>query len=83
MAAVDQLGALIANAKRIVALTRRQHVDRGRYSGCPINRCFGTKYRPINLSDFLASVEMRRESWWRRLARRTRGEHRTRTNVIT
>jgi NAD-dependent deacetylase len=68
MSAVDELQRLIERAGRIVAFTG---AGISTESGIPDFRSPGgiwTKYRPIEFSDFLASEEMRRESWRRKFA---------------
>lgn len=68
MAPVDELRQLIGQAKRIVAFTG---AGISTESGIPDFRSPGgiwTKFRPIEFSDFLASEEMRRESWRRKFA---------------
>lgn len=68
MTEVDELKRMIAEASRIVAFTG---AGISTESGIPDFRSPGgiwTKYRPIEFSDFLASEEMRRESWRRKFA---------------
>ncbi len=68
MSDVETLKRLIGDAKRIVAFTG---AGISTESGIPDFRSPGgiwTKYRPIEFSDFLASEEMRRESWRRKFA---------------
>ncbi len=68
MSEVDELKRMIAQAKRIVAFTG---AGISTESGIPDFRSPGgiwTKYRPIEFGDFLASEEMRRESWRRKFA---------------
>ncbi len=68
MSDVDELKRLIGEAKRIVAFTG---AGISTESGIPDFRSPGgiwTKYRPIEFQDFLASEEMRRESWRRKFA---------------
>jgi NAD-dependent deacetylase len=68
MSEVDELKRLIADAQRIVAFTG---AGISTESGIPDFRSPGgiwTKYRPIEFGDFLASEEMRRESWRRKFA---------------
>jgi len=68
MAPVDALKGLMAGARRIVAFTG---AGISTESGIPDFRSPGgiwTRYRPIEFGDFLASEEMRRESWRRKLA---------------
>ena len=68
MSDVDELKRMIAGARRIVAFTG---AGISTESGIPDFRSPGgiwTKYRPIEFQDFLASEEMRRESWRRKFA---------------
>lgn len=68
MSEVDQLKRLIRDARCIVAFTG---AGISTESGIPDFRSPGgiwTKYQPIEFSDFLASEEMRRESWRRKFA---------------
>lgn len=68
MSDIDELKSLIAGARRIVAFTG---AGISTESGIPDFRSPGgiwTKYRPIEFGDFLASEEMRRESWRRKFA---------------
>lgn len=68
VAAADQLGALIREAERIVVFTG---AGISTESGIPDFRSPGgiwTKYQPIQFQDFVASEEMRRESWRRKFA---------------
>jgi NAD-dependent deacetylase len=68
MSEVDELKRLIGEAKRIVAFTG---AGISTESGIPDFRSPGgiwTKYQPIEFQDFLASEEMRRESWRRKFA---------------
>jgi len=68
MSDVDELKRMIGEAKRIVAFTG---AGISTESGIPDFRSPGgiwTKYRPIEFQDFLASEEMRRESWRRKFA---------------
>ncbi len=68
MSDVEELKRLIADARRIVAFTG---AGISTESGIPDFRSPGgiwTKYRPIEFQDFLASEEMRRESWRRKFA---------------
>ena len=68
MAKVDELRRMIADAENIVAFTG---AGISTESGIPDFRSPGgiwTKMRPIEFSDFLASQEMRDESWRRRFA---------------
>jgi NAD-dependent deacetylase len=68
MSEVDELKRLIADAQRIVAFTG---AGISTESGIPDFRSPGgiwTKHRPIEFGDFLASEEMRRESWRRKFA---------------
>ena len=63
-----ELKRMIAGARRIVAFTG---AGISTESGIPDFRSPGgiwTKYRPIEFQDFLASEEMRRESWRRKFA---------------
>src|SRR6187401_3510656 len=65
---VERLGDMIAEAKRIVPFTG---AGISTECGIPDFRSPGgiwTKMRPIEFSDFLASQEMRDESWRRRFA---------------
>jgi NAD-dependent deacetylase len=65
---IEQLNDMIGSAKRIVAFTG---AGISTESGIPDFRSPGgiwTKYQPIQFEDFLASQEMRDESWRRRLA---------------
>jgi NAD-dependent deacetylase len=65
---IEELKALIGGASRIVVFTG---AGISTESGIPDFRSPGgiwTKYRPIEFSDFLASEEMRRESWRRKFA---------------
>lgn len=66
--AAGELGRLIADAQRIVIFTG---AGISTESGIPDFRSPGglwTKYRPIEFGDFMASEEMRRESWRRKFA---------------
>ena len=68
MSHADDLKRMIDAAKRIVAFTG---AGISTESGIPDFRSPGgiwTKFRPIEFSDFLASEEMRRESWRRKFA---------------
>jgi NAD-dependent deacetylase len=68
MSEVDELKRMIGEARRIVAFTG---AGISTESGIPDFRSPGgiwTKYRPIEFQDFLASEEMRRESWRRKFA---------------
>ena len=68
MSDVDQLQRMIAEAKTIVAFTG---AGISTESGIPDYRSPGgiwTKFRPIEFADFMASEEMRRESWRRKFA---------------
>lgn len=65
---VDQLREIIGSAKRIVAFTG---AGISTESGIPDFRSPGgiwTRYKPIYFDDFMASDEMRRESWRRKFA---------------
>jgi len=65
---IESLSALIARSERIVALTG---AGISTESGIPDFRSPGgiwTRYKPIEFGDFLASAEMRRESWRRKFA---------------
>jgi NAD-dependent deacetylase len=65
---IDELKRMIAEAERIVAFTG---AGISTESGIPDFRSPGgiwTKYRPIEFGDFLASAEMRRETWRRKFA---------------
>ncbi len=65
---IEELKALIAGASRIAVFTG---AGISTESGIPDFRSPGgiwTKYAPIEFSDFLASEEMRRESWRRKFA---------------
>lgn len=72
---IERLRALIADSSRIVAFTG---AGISTESGIPDFRSPGgiwTKYQPIDFGDFLASEEMRRESWRRKIATdRTMGQ---------
>ena len=68
MSEIDRLRELIDGAKRIVAFTG---AGISTESGIPDFRSPGgiwTKYQPIYFDDFMASEEMRRESWRRKFA---------------
>ena len=68
MADIDRLARMIAEARRIVAFTG---AGISTESGIPDFRSPGgiwTRYKPIEFGDFLASAEMRRESWRRKFA---------------
>lgn len=68
MPKVDELRRLIADAENIVAFTG---AGISTESGIPDFRSpggFWTRYKPIEFGDFLASAEMRRESWRRKFA---------------
>ena len=68
MSDIDTLKSMISEARRIVAFTG---AGISTESGIPDFRSPGgiwTKYRPIEFQDFLASEEMRRESWRRKFA---------------
>ncbi|MGD9801907.1 MAG: NAD-dependent deacetylase [Hyphomicrobiaceae bacterium] len=68
MSEVDELKRMISDAKRIVAFTG---AGISTESGIPDFRSPGgiwTRYQPIEFQDFLASEEMRRESWRRKFA---------------
>lgn len=65
---VDQLREIIGSAKQIVAFTG---AGISTESGIPDFRSPGgiwTRYKPIYFDDFMASDEMRRESWRRKFA---------------
>src|ERR1700754_5131184 len=65
---IERLHELIAGARRIVAFTG---AGISTESGIPDFRSPGgiwTKYQPIYFDDFMASEEMRRESWRRKFA---------------
>lgn len=65
---IKRLGELIEESSRIVVFTG---AGISTESGIPDFRSpggFWTKYQPIDFSDFLASKEMRREAWRRKLA---------------
>lgn len=65
---MDQLREIIGSAKRIVAFTG---AGISTESGIPDFRSPGgiwTRYKPIYFDDFMASDEMRRESWRRKFA---------------
>ena len=65
---IERLRDLIGSAKRIVAFTG---AGISTESGIPDFRSPGgiwTKYKPIYFDDFMASDEMRRESWRRKFA---------------
>ena len=68
MAEIDILRKYLADAKRIVAFTG---AGISTESGIPDFRSPGglwTKYQPIEFRDFLASEDMRRETWRRKFA---------------
>ena len=68
MSRADELKRLIADARSIVAFTG---AGISTESGIPDFRSPGgiwTRYKPIEFGDFLASAEMRRESWRRKFA---------------
>ena len=68
MSEIDRLREMIDGAKRIVAFTG---AGISTESGIPDFRSPGgiwTKYQPIYFDDFMASEEMRRESWRRKFA---------------
>jgi NAD-dependent deacetylase len=68
MAAHDDLRTLIEHARRIVGFTG---AGISTESGIPDFRSPGgiwTRYQPIQFQDFMASEEMRRESWRRKFA---------------
>ena len=68
MSDIDELKRMIDEARRIVAFTG---AGISTESGIPDFRSPGgiwTKYQPIEFQDFLASEEMRRESWRRKFA---------------
>ena len=68
MSDVEDLKRMIAAAKRIVAFTG---AGISTESGIPDYRSPGgiwTKYKPIEFGDFIASEELRRESWRRKFA---------------
>ena len=65
---IERLQEAIGSAKRIVAFTG---AGISTESGIPDFRSPGgiwTKYKPIYFDDFMASEEMRRESWRRKFA---------------
>jgi NAD-dependent deacetylase len=65
---IEQLKKMLEASRRAVAFTG---AGISTESGIPDFRSpggFWTKYRPIEFSDFLASEQMRRESWRRKLA---------------
>jgi len=65
---IDRLREMIAQSRRAVVFTG---AGISTESGIPDFRSPGgiwTKYKPIDFSDFLASEEMRRESWRRKFA---------------
>lgn len=65
---IQQLGALLESSDRAVVFTG---AGISTESGIPDFRSpggFWTKYSPIEFSDFIASEEMRRESWRRKIA---------------
>ena len=65
---IGRLRSMIAESKRAVVFTGAGHSTE---SGIPDFRSPGgiwTKYKPIEFSDFMASEEMRRESWRRKFA---------------
>ena len=60
---IEQLRSMIQESKRAVVFTGAGHSTE---SGIPDFRSpggFWTKYKPIDFRDFMASEEMRRESW--------------------
>lgn len=64
----EQLKAMLSEAKRAVVFTG---AGISTESGIPDFRSPGgiwTKYQPIDFGDFIASAEMRRESWRRKIA---------------
>ena len=68
MSEVDELKRMIRTARRIAAFTG---AGISTESGIPDFRSPGgiwTRYQPIEFQDFLASEEMRRESWRRKFA---------------
>jgi len=68
MSEIDRLREMIGGATRIVAFTG---AGISTESGIPDFRSPGgiwTKYKPIYFDDFMASEEMRRESWRRKFA---------------
>jgi NAD-dependent deacetylase len=68
MTEIDRLREMIDSARRIVAFTG---AGISTESGIPDFRSPGgiwTKYQPIYFDDFMASEEMRRESWRRKFA---------------
>lgn len=68
MSGVEDLQRMIGAARRIVAFTG---AGISTESGIPDYRSPGgiwTKYRPIEFGDFIASEEMRQESWRRKFA---------------
>ncbi len=65
---IEQLRSMIAESKRAVVFSGAGHDTE---SGIPDFRSpggFWTKNKPIDFKDFLASEEMRRESWRRKFA---------------
>ena len=65
---LDRFSQMIAESRRIVAFTG---AGISTESGIPDFRSPGgiwSKYRPIEFGDFIASAEMRRESWRRKFA---------------
>jgi NAD-dependent deacetylase len=65
---IEQLRSMIQESKRAVVFTG---AGISTESGIPDFRSPGgiwTKYQPINFNDFMASEEMRRESWRRKFA---------------
>ena len=65
---IEQLRSMIQESQRAVVFTGAGHDTK---SGIPDFRGPGgiwTKYKPIDFNDFLASEEMRRESWRRKFA---------------
>ena len=65
---IEQLRSMIEQSKRGVVFTGAGHSTE---SGIPDFRSPGgiwTKYKPIDFNDFMASEEMRRESWRRKFA---------------
>src|SRR5215470_578529 len=66
-ATIDELGKMLELSRRAVVFTG---AGISTESGIPDFRSPGgvwTKYQPIEFSDFLASKEMRREAWRRKI----------------
>ena len=68
MNAIDAVADIVLQSKRLVVFTG---AGISTESGIPDFRSPGgiwTKYQPIDFRDFMASEEMRRESWRRKFA---------------